>query len=628
MITQAKRSLRIAGLLFVTALIAACATQPTNAPREKPQTEVQADQAAAAGNHAQAALLYREAAKDATTPLKEQLLLSSAEQYLDADQSDPAREVLKEIPDKDLPAALLNRRQVVLARLVLQQQQPERALQLLANVNAEDPAVRARVLAVRAEALKDTDRPLPSAEALVERDKLLTDEQARERNRKRIWETLNQTPMPLLRERMPPAPDQFGGWLELAFLVRVHRLNFPELETAVRKWQERYPDHPANKNIVPETLQLYREKLREPAHIGLLLPLSGQLADAGKAVRDGFMAAYYGVPADKRPVITVYDVGEQGRDPWSAYLQAIQDGAEMVVGPLTKPAVKVFSEGASLPVPVLALNTLPGQAQPASGLYQFGLPPEDEARQAAQYGAAHGYSHAVVLVPQGDWGDRVRQAFATRFQELGGSVLESADYPPGASDFSDPIQELLNLDNSTARYRRLERVLGAQVEFEARRRQDVDFMFIGAFPREARLIRPQIRFYHGIDLPVIATSQAYSGTPDPNADQDMDGLVFFGMPWVFADNVPEAPNRARLAALWPNRVARFPRLYALGIDAYRLVPHLDILYQYPDQRLDGVTGQLRMNAQGRIERELLPARFVDGKPELIEQEPASPATVP
>lgn len=174
MITQAKRSLRIAGLALLTALLAACATQPPSAPQQKPETEAQADRAAAAGDHGQAAILYREAAKDATSPRLENLLVSAAEQYLDAGQPDDAGKLLQKIPDTGLPQPVLNRRQVVLAALMLHRNQPEKALDRLAYVNTSDRALRARLLDVRARALKDLDRPLPSAEALVERDKLLT----------------------------------------------------------------------------------------------------------------------------------------------------------------------------------------------------------------------------------------------------------------------------------------------------------------------------------------------------------------------------------------------------------------------------------------------------------------------
>src|SRR5690606_28896371 len=111
-------------------------------------------------------------------------------------------------------------------------------------------------------------------------------------------------------------------------------------------------------------------------------------------------------------------------------------------------------------------------------------------------------------------------------------VLETAFYRPGGTDFSEPIRELLNLDASDRRYRALRNTLRRPIAFESQRRQDVDFIFVGAFPREARLIRPQLRFHHAMDVPVVATSHVFTGTANATADQDMDGVRFVDMPWL------------------------------------------------------------------------------------------------
>ena len=68
----------------------------------------------------------------------------------------------------------------------------------------------------------------------------------------------------------------------------------------------------------------------QPRQIALLLPLSGRPEAAGSAVRDGFLAAYYDYGSTTRPRLRLYDVA--ARDAPSAYLQALADGSDFVVG--------------------------------------------------------------------------------------------------------------------------------------------------------------------------------------------------------------------------------------------------------------------------------------------------------
>jgi outer membrane PBP1 activator LpoA protein len=187
-------------------------------------------------------------------------------------------------------------------------------------------------------------------------------------------------------------------------------------------------------------------------------------------------------------------------------------------------------------------------------------------------------------------------------------VLETVFYDPQGTDFSAPITQLLNLDASKRRAHQLRATLKRDIKSEPQRRQDVDVVFMGAFPRAARLIRPQLRFFDAIDVPVIATSHAYGGFPDP-ADQDLNGAQIVDMPWLLrTGDGDDALDRAALQQLREPAI-QFPRLYAFGIDAYRLVRYLPFLRQYPTQTMAGQTGILDLDRQGRIHRRLYPARF-------------------
>jgi len=177
---------------------------------------------------------------------------------------------------------------------------------------------------------------------------------------------------------------------------------------------------------------------------------------------------------------------------------------------------------------------------------------------------------------------------------------------------------MLSIDQSEARMRALKAQLGRDLKFEPRRRQDVEFVFMLAFPVEARQIRPQLNFHRAAELPVYATSHVYSGKLDANLDRDMDGILFSDMPWVLGRASAQQELRTEIVRLWPEFAEQFLRLYALGVDAYNLIPRLSQLHAYRYERINGETGSLGMDEAGRIQRQLLWARFTNGKPRVVE----------
>jgi hypothetical protein len=157
--------------------------------------------------------------------------------------------------------------------------------------------------------------------------------------------------------------------------------------------------------------------------------------------------------------------------------------------------------------------------------------------------------------------------------------------------------------------------IGTRLEFEPRRRQDVQFIFLAANARDARTVQPQIAFNHAEDVPVYSTSRVYE--LDANVDNTvLNGITFDDMPWTLEESGSVADMRGTLAKFWPNNFAGNSRLYALGFDAYRLVP---LLYNTHGitQAVQGVTGLLSMDPDGRVHRRLDWADFDGGSVELL-----------
>ena len=84
------------------------------------------------------------------------------------------------------------------------------------------------------------------------------------------------------------------------------------------------------------------------------------------------------------------------------------------------------------------------------------------------------------------------------------------------------------------------------------------------------------------------------------------------------------PLHDQIRQLWPETADQYARLYALGVDAYRLIPYLDSLRASPYEEFPGATGRLIVDNDNRIRRTLLWARFVGGLPRLLPQT-ATPA---
>jgi outer membrane PBP1 activator LpoA protein len=267
-----------------------------------------------------------------------------------------------------------------------------------------------------------------------------------------------------------------------------------------------------------------------------------------------------------------------------------------------------------LAVPVLALNYLPDEVVAPPGVYQFALAPEDEAASAAARAIADGHRRALALVPNNDWGRRVLDSFATAFESLGGTLLDFRTYQSSGQDFSFEIEGLMALSDSVQRYQRLRANIGGPLQFDPRRRQDADFVFLAADAKAGRLLKSQLKFHYAGGLPVYATSFIYS--MDGRSDADLDGVMFADTPWIVSPPtwIADLPDLYR--DLWPEE-RRLGRLHAMGYDAYRLVGQLSGARTGPMEELAGATGTLYLDDDGRVHRRLAWAQFVRGEPAAL-----------
>jgi uncharacterized protein len=429
-------------------------------------------------------------------------------------------------------------------------------------------------------------------------------------NHAAILETLMLLPVETLQNQQPPRPDTLAGWMSLAIIFKQQNLSVAEFNNALSEWQYNYPLHPASSLFLENYLAKPQQTFKQPESIAILLPESGAYAQAALAIREGFMAAYHSQEYSTfKPEIRFYD--SESADPATLYHQVITDGAELVIGPLNKKKISALVETTALNVPVLALNHVPGLTQ--ENLYQFGLSPIDDVEQITSKAWFDGHQKALILTPNSKHGERIGRYFVESWQSIDGIVLEQQSYDPKQSDFSQPISKLLNLDESKRRYKNIRRIIPS-IKFTPRRRQDVDVIFLQASPNTARLLNPQLRFYRASKVPVYATSHVYSGRHSASQDIDLNGITFCDIPWLFAEAYQGELSMSALQQYWKQFPRNYLRLFALGIDAYNIVPNLDKMDTSPFQ---GATGNLLLTRSKRIKRNLLCAKFSSGIPEVI-----------
>lgn len=555
--------------------------------------------------------LLLQQAETASPLVRAEYTLQAAEQLLEQQQTERAAGLLEPLNIAMLPVGSQQLYWLLKAEIASQQQRADQILQYLTQI--QQPQLlsvqrQARLSALRVEGQTQVGDYSALLDQLIE-DSPLQPEPQRQLTHNQIWSILSQKTPEALSELASQPDNSFlqQGWYDLALSLRGSGLDIIQGLQSVRNWQQLWSMHPAARNLPDNVAAIVEQHSDRPGHIAILLPQSGELASAGQTIIEGILAAHFedqrlGLPA---PRISFYDSTQIG-NLFDFYFTATASGIDLVIGPLTKAEVSTLSDLPNVALPTLALNYA-DDTTPTLDLYQFGLSADDEAEQTAEYAWNQGYRRALSLSSSASWGVRTASAFEQAWLERGG-ILSDAK-PFGDEGFSASISELLAIDQSEARYAHIRRYLGERSEFEPRRRQDADFLFLAALAKDARQLKPILAFHYASQLPVIATSHVYSGSPNSGKDQDLNGIRFTTTPWILQN---DSSLRSSLETFRQNTQTRYGRLYALGADAYRLAPYLKQLQGAPGSFMAGNTGKLSIDQQGLVVRQLEWAQFENG----------------
>jgi uncharacterized protein len=552
---------------------------------------------------------------------KQQYLLNTAQQYVQDRNISAAEQIFSQIAIDQLTPQQQAEALITQAELSLLNSDPKRAIDALQKVISSNiylpQSTQALIQERLTQAYFSSKEILNALTTSGNTYPLLTNDADKERYLMTVWQKLQAFNPKTLNKLLARADNGTErGWLYLTLITK-HSTPINEILPKIQQWQADYSNHPARmllNNLANR--QLILPNL--PNQVALLLPLSGALGQQGQAIRNGFFAAFYEEKSnDYAPKIEIFDTNQN--DISQLYQQAIQGGAKIVIGPLVKNNIETLIINQQFPVPTLALNTIPTN-NVIPNLYQFGLSPNDESQQVAIRIWNDRHQRILLIMPNNPWGQRIKASFMPKWTQLGGKVAGELDYQ-SHHKISHEIRELLNLDQSGHRALVMRWLLKKKPRYIPRRRQDFDAIFLIATPSMGRQILPLLRFYYANNVPIYSTSQIYRGHPNPRLDRDLDGVIFDDMPWLHAtdSNLPEWVQtiQTNTKALWPRSFMKYPRLYALGTDAFGLIQEFNKFSLIPHFGVNSATGMLYLQPNGQIYRQLIWAKMKNGKPQLL-----------
>jgi outer membrane PBP1 activator LpoA protein len=413
-----------------------------------------------------------------------------------------------------------------------------------------------------------------------------------------IWQLLNEATSlsglnrPSTGEPMPGS-DELIGWRSLHRAL-VTAFSAADAHKRVTVWLKTNPKHPASL-APPGAVADFAGYHPARQRIGLLLPLSGQLARAGEAVRDGFISAALIAGGLDRLELTIYDTAAEPLP--VIYERALADRAQMLVGPLQKNTVTELN-GLNPDLPVLVLNYLDAQTIPAAELEQVGLAIEDEATTITHRLEQDGMARVLLFHNYEDWSVRARRVLVEEANSTGRIHLTVQPFTD-VRTVTEAVGNAMHVAGSRERRDELAGLLGEQLEFVPRAREDVDAVVALITNSEANALVPALRFHFAEHLPVYASSQT-TRTARSGQLAELDGFHVSELPWFLGSD----PVYSAMAA--PFNLDRNPyaSLVALGSDAYRLAERIHVGTAAGSVPLLGSTGLLSPASDGRIRREL------------------------
>ena len=482
-----------------------------------------------------------------------------------------------------------------------------------------------------------------------------------------VWQWITSIPASSLDSVGSAYPD-LSPFITLRELTEENASSPEKLAKSLQQFKQVYRGH-VLENALPENVIEATQLTDAGANdIAVLLPLSGRLARTGQVVKNGIMAAYY-TDVEKRqdehllPRLRFIDTNEVD----TQHLLSEIGDTKFIIGPLLKDTVERLIPSLPLGVNVLALNRpdeLPdnasakglatGSSNPviaddalASGtglagdgtqnelhslglptsLNYYGLAPEDEAKQLAEFIFNKGYRAPIVIAAQSSLYQRMDDTFKKHWRILNNlenkqrANITSVSFNDSNS-LREGITQALDVAQSNQRINQIEYMTNDEVYNMPRSRRDIDAIVAFASPQDTELLNPIIEAslnpYDGKQVPVYATSRSMDYDSGKNQWRDLQNVHFIDMPWLMPSHSWQ-PLQQEVEQAWQNQNTMQKRLFAFGFDAYQLLPQLGMLNTLKYLSHEGLTGTLSLNQQGEVIRKQPQAIIRNEKVQMLSE---------
>lgn len=482
-----------------------------------------------------------------------------------------------------------------------------------------------------------------------------------------VWQWITSIPASSLDSVGSAYPD-LSPFITLRELTEENASSPEKLAKSLQQFKQVYRGH-VLENALPENVIEATELTDAGANdIAVLLPLSGRLTRTGQVVKNGIMAAYY-TDVEKRqdehllPRLRFIDTNEVD----TQHLLSEIGDTKFIIGPLLKDTVERLIPSLPLGVNVLALNRpdeLPdnasakgvttGSSNPAiaddalasgtglagddtqnelhslglpTSLNYYGLAPEDEAKQLAEFIFNKGYRAPIVIAAQSSLYQRMDDTFKKHWRILNNQEnkqranITSVSFNDSNS-LREGITQALDVAQSNERINQIEYMTNDEVYNMPRSRRDIDAIVAFASPQDTELLNPIIEAslnpYDGKQVPVYATSRSMDYDSGKNQWRDLQNVHFIDMPWLMPSHSWQ-PLQQEVEQAWQNQNTMQKRLFAFGYDAYQLLPQLGMLNTLKYLSHEGLTGTLSLNQQGEVIRKQPQAIIRNEKVQMLSE---------
>jgi uncharacterized protein len=298
--------------------------------------------------------------------------------------------------------------------------------------------------------------------------------------------------------------------------------------------------------------------------IALVLPLDEPaFARAASAVRDGFFDAAAAAGRGGDCIV----IGHGRDNVVGAFAIARSKGVRVAVGPLVRDDLKTIAlADADLPW-TLALNQLEDATKLPAAIYSFPLTVESDGRTLARRAHATGFRSIGVVEGDSPLMKRLASSFAREWTDDGGGA-------PAAFRFDPAPEVLTGLRRSLAR-------------------NPLDAVLLAVNGEHAALVKPFIG-----NVTAYASGLVFERPPVAVA-RDLDGVRVVEIPWLLTPDAPEFAGLPRRAF----ESDSLARLYALGLDAFRIAAAYTDGGPPDHFDLDGATGHIHLGPGREFQRE-------------------------